>query len=51
MISKTNEGKKEIERYNWISSRNSGISVCLPRDPSVLFKVKKYEYKGDISHN
>ena len=28
---------------------SQGVSVCLPRDPSVLFKVSDYTFTGDLS--
>lgn len=38
-----------MQKHNWISSLSQGVSVCLPRDPKVLFKVQDYTYQGDLS--
>lgn len=49
LISKSMIGQQEIQTFNWVSSQQQGISVCLPRDPSVIFQVNDYEYKGDLA--
>lgn len=38
-----------MQKHNWISSISQGVSVCLPRDPAVLFKVSEYQFTGDLS--
>ena len=49
MICTSEEGRREVQKHNWISSVSQGVSVCLPRDPAVLFKVSDYTYTGDLS--
>ena len=49
LICTSEEGRREVQKHNWISSVSQGVSVCLPRDPSVLFKVADYTYTGDLS--
>lgn len=49
LICKSPQGQKDIQHYNWVSSQTQGISVCLPRDPSVIFRVDDYQYKGDMA--
>ena len=46
---KSPQGQHDIKYFNWVSSQTQGISVCLPKEPSVLFKVDNYQFKGDIS--
>jgi hypothetical protein len=40
-----------VQRHNWLSSLSQGISVCLSRDPKVLFNVQDYTYQGDLSQS
>ena len=49
LICNSGEGRAEIAKYNWVSSQTQGMSVCLPKDPSVLFNVKDYQFQGDLS--
>ena len=48
LLSKTAEGKKELSKYGWHSSGN-GTLVCLPKNSSVIFQIKKVDYKGSIT--
>lgn len=50
MLSNANDGKRAIQKYDWIASRTKGInSVCLPRDPRTLFTINEYEFEGSIT--
>jgi len=49
LLTNTNEGKKEVLRYNWLSSVSNGLSVCLPRDPNALFRINDYQYLGELA--
>lgn len=49
LICNSPDGRREVQKYNWMSSLSQGVSVCLPKDPKVLFKVSDYVFQGDIS--
>ena len=50
MLSNTFEGKKEICRFDWIASRTKSVSsVCLPKNPSTLFRVSEYTFHGSMA--
>lgn len=49
LICNSSEGRREVQKYNWMSSLSQGVSVCLPRDPKSLFKVSDYTFKGDLA--
>jgi hypothetical protein len=49
LICNSSEGRREVQKYDWMSSLSQGISVCLPRDPKRLFKVADYTFKGDLA--
>ena len=42
-------GRREVQKFDWMSSLSQGVSVCLPRDPKRLFKISDYTFRGDLS--
>ena len=52
LISKTLEGKSELEKYNWICHSQEGSIICVPNDAKKIFNIKPYEYLGsDTVHH
>lgn len=52
LLSKTLRGKRELEKFNWVSSKENGdTSVCLPRDPSKFFHIAPLRYQGNVTQN
>jgi hypothetical protein len=44
LMCNSQEGRREVTKYNWMSSLSQGVSVCLPRDPMKLFRVSDYTF-------